>query len=103
MDISAGEIRPMDRHAEVAYESIAPVYDQFTAHHDYESRIAMLLELAAENGLRKGASRVLDVACGTGKSFRPLLDRGWEVTGCDISASMVALATSSTSANGLVR
>ncbi len=82
----------MDRHAEVAYESIAPVYDQFTAHHDYESRIAMLLELAAENGLRKGASRVLDVACGTGKSFRPLLDRGWEVTGCDISASMVALA-----------
>jgi SAM-dependent methyltransferase len=82
----------MDRHAEVAYESIAPVYDEFTAHHDYETRIAMLLELAAENGLRQGASRVLDVACGTGKSFRPLLDRGWEVTGCDISASMVALA-----------
>ncbi len=81
-----------DRHAEVAYESIAPVYDDFTAHHDYETWIAMLLELAAENGLRRGASRALDVGCGTGKSFIPLLDRGWEVTGCDISASMVALA-----------
>jgi SAM-dependent methyltransferase len=82
----------MDRHAEVAYESIAPVYDEFTAHHQYEVWIAMLLELAAENGLRPDASRALDVACGTGKSFTPLLDRGWEVTGCDISASMVALA-----------
>jgi SAM-dependent methyltransferase len=82
----------MDRHAEVAYEAIAPVYDDFTAHHNYEAWIAMLLELAAENGLRTGASRALDVACGTGKSFTPLLDRGWEVTGCDISASMVALA-----------
>jgi SAM-dependent methyltransferase len=82
----------MDRHAEVAYEAIAPVYDDFTAHHNYEAWIAMLLELAAENGLRKGASRALDVGCGTGKSFTPLLDRGWELTGCDISASMVALA-----------
>ncbi|HWH19942.1 MAG TPA: methyltransferase domain-containing protein [Solirubrobacterales bacterium] len=82
----------MDRHAEVAYESIAPVYDDFTAHHDYEARIAMLLELATDNGLRAGASRALDVGCGTGKSFRPLLDRGWEVTACDISASMAALA-----------
>jgi SAM-dependent methyltransferase len=92
VDISAGKIDPMDRHAEVAYEAIAPVYDDFTAHHNYEARIAMLLELAAENGLRKGASRALDVGCGTGKSFTPLLDRGWEVTGCDISPSMVALA-----------
>jgi SAM-dependent methyltransferase len=82
----------MDRHAEVAYESIAPVYDDFTAHHDYEARISMLLELAAENGLPAGASRALDVGCGTGKSFEPLLDRGWELTACDISPSMAALA-----------
>src|ERR1700753_2732188 len=82
----------MDRHAEVAYESIAPVYDDFTAHHNYEAWIATLLELAAENGLRPGASRALDVGCGTGKSFAPLLDRGWRVTGCDISASMAARA-----------
>ncbi len=92
MEISAGKRGAMDRHAEVAYEAIAPVYDAFTAHHDYETRIAMLLALAAENGLRPGASRALDVGCGTGKSFAPLLDRGWEVTACDISPSMAALA-----------
>ncbi|HVW45571.1 MAG TPA: class I SAM-dependent methyltransferase [Solirubrobacterales bacterium] len=82
----------MDRHAEVAYESIAPVYDDFTAHHNYEAWISTLLGLAVENGLRPGASRALDVACGTGKSFIPLLDRGWELTACDISASMAARA-----------
>jgi SAM-dependent methyltransferase len=82
----------MDRHAEVAYESIAPVYDDFTAHHDYEAWIATLLELAAEHGLREGADQALDVACGTGKSFMPLLGRGWEVTACDISPGMIAFA-----------
>jgi SAM-dependent methyltransferase len=35
---------------------------------------------------------VLDVACGTGKSFRPLLRRGYEVTGCDISPPMLEQA-----------
>jgi len=35
---------------------------------------------------------VLDVGCGTGKSFLPMLPRGWEVTGCDISPAMLALA-----------
>lgn len=82
----------MDRHAEVAYESMASVYDAFTAHHNYEAWITTLLELARENGLPTSASRVLDVGCGTGKSFAPLLDRGWEVTACDISPSMAALA-----------
>jgi SAM-dependent methyltransferase len=92
VESSAGETEARDRHAEVAYESIAPVYDAFTAHHDYESWVATLLELAAENGLRPGGTRALDVGCGTGKSFKPLGDRGWRVTGCDISASMVAVA-----------
>ncbi|MFT3864642.1 MAG: class I SAM-dependent methyltransferase [Solirubrobacterales bacterium] len=81
---------PADRHAEVAYESIAPVYDDFTAHHDYETWIGTLLELAASHGLT--GDTALDVACGTGKSFLPLLERGWQVTACDISASMLELA-----------
>jgi SAM-dependent methyltransferase len=36
--------------------------------------------------------RLLDVGCGTGKSFLPMLERGWEVSACDISPSMVELA-----------
>ncbi len=35
---------------------------------------------------------MLDVACGTGKSFLPLLARGYRVVGCDISPAMLARA-----------
>ena len=79
-----------DRHAEVAYEQIAPVYDDFTAHHDYDTWIATLLELGTSHGLR--GNTVLDVGCGTGKGFLPLLGLGWEVTALDISPSMAELA-----------
>ena len=79
-----------DRHAEVAYEQIAPVYDDFTAHHRYPEWIDSLLKLGATHGLQ--GNTVLDVGCGTGKGFMPLLDLGWDVTGLDISPSMVELA-----------
>ncbi|HKZ12548.1 MAG TPA: class I SAM-dependent methyltransferase [Solirubrobacterales bacterium] len=78
------------RHAEAAYEAIAPVYDDFTAHHNYRLWITTLLELGAAHGLQ--GDTVLDVACGTGKSFIPMLEHGWKVTACDISASMVEMA-----------
>jgi SAM-dependent methyltransferase len=80
----------VDGSAEAAYEAIAPVYDVFTAHHDYELWLGELLPRLERRGLRHG--RLLDVGCGTGKSFLPMLARGWEVTACDISPSMLALA-----------
>jgi SAM-dependent methyltransferase len=76
--------------AEIAYEAIAPVYDDFTAHHDYEAWLGSLLPLLERHGL--GGDRLLDVGCGTGKSFIPMLKRGWQVTACDISPAMVELA-----------
>jgi len=85
---TAGEERGRD--AEIAYEAIAPVYDEFTHHHDYELWLGNLLPELERLGLR--GNRLLDVACGTGKSFIPMLSRGWEVTACDISAPMVELA-----------
>jgi SAM-dependent methyltransferase len=85
---SAGEERP--RWAEIAYEAIAPVYDDFTSHHDYELWLGSLMPELERNGLN--GDRLLDVACGTGKSFIPLLNRGWQVTACDISPAMVELA-----------
>jgi SAM-dependent methyltransferase len=78
------------REAEDAYDSIAPFYDEFTSHHDYERWVEEMLPAFEANGLT--GNRLLDVACGTGKSFLPMLDRGWSVTGCDISAEMVAVA-----------
>jgi SAM-dependent methyltransferase len=76
--------------AESTYEAMAPVYDAFTAHHDYESWIADLVAILEPHGL--SGRHLLDVACGTGKSFEQMLPRGWQVTACDISAAMVELA-----------
>jgi SAM-dependent methyltransferase len=79
-----------NRAAEIAYEAMAFAYDDFTAEHDYEAWLGALLPQLGLEGLR--GERLLDVACGTGKSFIPMLERGWEVTACDISAAMVELA-----------
>jgi SAM-dependent methyltransferase len=69
---------------------MAPVYDEFTAHHETDVWIADLLKLLERNDLQ--GKRLLDVGCGTGKSFLSMLPQGWEVTGCDISPAMLELA-----------
>jgi SAM-dependent methyltransferase len=76
--------------AEATYEAIAPVYDEFTAHYDTEAWLDDLLPYLECNGL--SGARLLDVGCGTGESFIPMLARGWQVTGCDISPAMLERA-----------
>lgn len=76
--------------AERAFEAMAPDYDDFTAHYEYEFWTSQLLEVLARDGLR--GQRLLDAGCGTGKSFLPMLARGWEVTGYDVSPSMLTRA-----------
>jgi len=73
-----------------AYEALAPFYDAYTAGYDYERWLGNLEPTARELGLE--GHRLLDVACGTGKSFVPMLARGYEVTACDISPAMVECA-----------
>lgn len=76
--------------AQVTYDTLAPVYDGFTVGYDHETWAARILAAAGAPG---GAGRrALDVACGTGRSFAPLLRRGWDVSACDLSAGMVAVA-----------
>ena len=77
-----------------AYDTLAPFYDQFTAHHDYDLWTRGLLRLAYGHGLT--GKRVLDAGCGTGKSFLPLLERGFDVTACDQSSAMLEVAASKT-------
>lgn len=76
--------------AQRTYEAMAPVYDDFTAHFEYDAWTADLLEVLELQGLQ--GNRLLDVGCGTGKSFMEMLPRGWQITACDISSAMLALA-----------
>jgi SAM-dependent methyltransferase len=76
--------------AKQAFEAMAPDYDDFTAHYEYEFWTGQLLEILKQDGLQ--GRRLLDAGCGTGKSFLPLLARGWKITGYDISASMLERA-----------
>ena len=73
-----------------AYAVLAPAYDLLTEGYAYGPWLAAIERLALRHGL--AGRRLLDVGCGTGKSFLPLLDRGFEVTACDISPEMVAEA-----------
>jgi SAM-dependent methyltransferase len=70
-----------------AYEPLAEYYDLFTERSAYEPVIAQVEAWAHAQGLC--GRRLLDVACGTGKSFTPMLERGYELTACDISPAMV--------------
>ena len=87
MEISAPVL---DDPAREAYEALAPFYDLFTDGYSYDTLLAELERLALDHGL--AGRRLLDVGCGTGKSFLPLLARGYEVAGCDLSPAMVELA-----------
>lgn len=77
--------------AEKAYDQFAAVYDECNAENDYESWLGeVLLPELERHGLRRGWA--LDVGCGTGRAFEPLLARGWKVVGSDVSTGMLAEA-----------
>jgi SAM-dependent methyltransferase len=73
-----------------AYRAFAPYYDAYTEHPLYEQWIVGIEALAREHGVP--GRRLLDLACGTGKSILPYIERGWTVTGCDVVEEMLAIA-----------
>jgi SAM-dependent methyltransferase len=74
-----------------AYESFAPIYDDFSYRNDYEMWFGFLLPELEKLGLKRGG-RLLDVACGTGRAFAPMIRRGWRITACDLSPAMIERA-----------
>lgn len=77
--------------AKTAYDRFAPVYDEANAANNYEMWLGeVLLSELEKHGLRTGWA--LDVGCGTGRAFEPLLARGWQVVGSDLSSGMLAEA-----------
>ncbi len=75
---------------ESVYDAFAEFYDDFTADHRYEALTRDLERLAREHGAE--GRRLLDIACGTGRSFEPFLQRGFAVTATDISHGMLSRA-----------
>ena len=83
-------MQPVTASADEAYARLAPFYDELTREHDYDAWTAHLEAAARRAGL--SGTRLLDAACGTGKSFMPFLRRGYAVTAFDLSPEMAALA-----------
>jgi SAM-dependent methyltransferase len=80
-----------DDQARVTYDAFAPIYNEFNHLNDYEMWLGeVLLPELEKHGLKRG--RALDVGCGTGRAFGPLLRRGWEVRACDLSPGMLERA-----------
>ena len=74
-----------------ANDRFAAIYDEWNSQNDYEMWLGeVLLPELEKHGLRKGW--VLDVGCGTGRAFEPLLARDWKLVGCDVSPGMLAEA-----------
>lgn len=86
--------QPAEKETRVApYDAMAPHYEAFVGDADvlrYYEWLGTLIALATDRGLALG--RALDIGCGTGRSLLALRAAGFEPTGIDPSAGMMALA-----------
>lgn len=65
-------------------------YDRIYWWKDYDQEVNFLAKALKRHGVR--GRRVLEVACGTGSHTKILVERGYEVTGVDISEDMLRAA-----------
>lgn len=77
----------LGNNAQQTYDLHAPSYDLFLRDYKYERWTGKLLDLAEQTGL--SGKRLLDVGCGTGLSLIVPIERGYTVSGCDISPAMI--------------
>lgn len=66
----------------------ARIYDKIWGNYDYDSDVRFLDELFSEHRCR----RIIDIGCGTGNHAIRLGKMGYDVTGVDISPTMLRMA-----------
>lgn len=71
------------------YDALATDYDRFV---NWQARLAHELPFLEQLFEELGVHRVLDAACGTGQHAIALAQRGYQVTGADLSVPMVQRA-----------
>lgn len=80
------------------YDHLAEFFDVMT---DWQSRLAVELPFIETTLKRDHVRTILDAACGTGGHSIALAQRGYQVTGADISATMIARAQRNAARAGL--
>ena len=73
-----------------AYHALAASYDRLTNDVDYEATVEFYMQILEREGLKPRT--VLDLACGTGSVTKILAEKGFSVTGVDMSEEMLTEA-----------
>ena len=73
-----------------AYHELAGSYDRLTSDVDYDATVAFYYEILSREGLMPRTA--VDLACGTGSVTKLLAEKGYEVTGVDLSEEMLTQA-----------
>ena len=73
-----------------AYHALAASYDRLTNDVDYEATVEFYMEILRREGLNPRTC--VDLACGTGSVTKLLAERGYAVTGVDLSEEMLTEA-----------
>ncbi|MCI0475371.1 MAG: class I SAM-dependent methyltransferase [Anaerolineales bacterium] len=80
------------------YDRLAESFDVMT---DWQSRLAVEMPFLEATFARHDVHAILDCACGTGGHALALAERGYRVSGSDISAQMIARANANAQRAGL--
>ena len=72
------------------YEQFALLYDELMNDVPYEKWVEFTEQSLGQIG--KTDAKILDVACGTGNVTLPLVQKGYDVTGVDLSEEMLTIA-----------
>ena len=75
-----------------SYKTFAQFYDELTDNVDYKVRSDYISNFFSRYS--NGGNKVLDLACGTGTMTALLCEKGYDVTGIDLSCDMLSLASS---------